>query len=662
MRRFFYAKLAWSNIRKNARMYIPYMLTFAGTVMMYEIMQALSMNKSMLTVSGGASAQMVMNLGSWVIAIFAVVFLFYTNSFLIKRRKKEFGLFNILGMEKRHLAKMVLWESIYSYVGSMAAGLLGGILLSRLAYLAVERILQINIFMKYEMPPKAIWATIPLFGIIALINLANTLFQIRLSKPVELLKGSEVGEKEPKTKWILTLIGVICLGIGYYLAATVENPVTALMLFFVAVILVIVGTYALFTAGSIAILKMMRRSKKFYYKPNHFISVSGMMYRMKQNAAGLASICVLSTGVLILISSTICLYLGTEDTIRIQNPRNIAVSVQDADENSRDAVQKMVHSMLEKHAVEAKEELSYFSDTYVLKQEEGRLTAFPNQSQVNYDQASVIQCIMLKDYNRLAGTEEQLEPGQVLLYGTGDEIGEDSIQIADTVYRIKEHLKSFPIPQGMEEAITNTYYLVMPNQEAVEQMAAQLLQSEPDSGIQSEWVYYYGVDLTAESDVQIEMTKELRAAFDASGIEGAVHGAAISRSSTTSTFGGFLFLGIFLGILFLMGTVLIIYYKQISEGYDDRERYQIMQKVGMSRREVRKSIRSQVLTVFYMPLVMAGIHILFAFNMIKKILNMFGLFNIQLFILCTAGTIVLFAILYCLVYAVTAKAYYKIIS
>lgn len=662
MRRFFYGKLAWSNIKKNVQTYIPYMLTCAGTVMMYEIMRAMALNKSLLEVRGGATIQEVMNLGSWVIGIFAVIFLFYTNSFLIKRRKKEFGLFNILGMEKRHLARVVLWESVYTYVISMVAGIAAGLLFTRLACLAVERLLNLTMFVKYETAPRAILEAGVLFGVISIVNLLNTLFQIRLSKPVELLKGSNVGEKEPKTKWLLTLLGLICLGAGYFLAITVKNPVDAMMFFFLAVILVIVATYALFTAGSIAVLKIMRKNKKFYYQSSHFISVSGMMYRMKQNAAGLASICVLSTGVLILISTTICLFLGTEDTLRIQNPRNMSVSIWEANETTRDLVEETVASVRAKYEVEPENTLSYYYSNYIMKQDDNHFEAFPDQSLVNYDEVGAFECMTVDEYNQLADRKISLKSDEILLYEMGDKISENSITVAGESYQVKEHLKKFPVPAGAEELIANTYFVVMQNQAAIDQLADILAADKPESGIEKNLNYYYGFDMDLADDLQIQMMDELLDAMTNTGMSYGVSNMASGKSAIYALNGGLLFLGIFLGLLFLMATVLIIYYKQISEGYDDRQRYQIMQKVGMSRKEIKKSIRSQVLTVFYMPLIMAGIHIVVAFNMIEKVMNILSLYNTRLFIICTAGTMVVFAGLYCLVYGLTAKAYYKIIS
>lgn len=660
----FYAKLAFQNIKKNKQTYIPYLLACMGTIMMYYIIRGLSMNQSMLSMRGGEQIRSLMDFGSWIIGIFAVIFLFYTNSFLIKRRKKEFGLYNILGMEKRHLGRVVLWESIYAFLASMTVGLGFGVLFSELVFLAVERALKLEMPLQFEVTPQAMAEALLLFGIIFAINLLNTLRQIHLANPVELLRGGNVGEKEPKTRWVIALLGFVTLGIGYYMAAMIENPVEALMFFFVAVILVIVATYCLFTAGSIAILKLMRRNKKFYYQPDHFISISGMMYRMKQNAAGLASICVLSTGVLILISTTICLYLGTEDAIRVRYPRNIYFNIKNAGEEVPEQLKEMTDKVLGNHGTERVDELNYFFDYYIAGKNENQFSALSDAQQKNLaaDGVCVVQCLTLEDYNRLAGREVSLKENEVLVYGETGELTGGEILIGDTAFQVKEMLEEFPVSEDDIGATMDTYYLVLPGKDTSDDIAAALNRSGGKDEFVKFWEYWYSFDLDVEEEEQLRIWEELHEELKASGLDGSVRSAAEARSSFYGTNGGLFFLGIFLGFLFLMATVLIIYYKQISEGYDDRERYQIMQKVGMSRREVKGSIRSQVLAVFYLPLLVAGSHIFFAFNMIKRILYLMGLFNTQLFALCTVGTIIIFAVFYCLVYSRTAKAYYKIIS
>lgn len=654
MSKFFYVKLAFSNIKKNARIYVPYMLTCMGTIMMYYIIRGLALNQSMTAIRGGDEVQMIMGFGSWIIGIFAVIFLFYTNSFLIKRRKKEFGLYNILGMEKRHLGRVVFWESVDTFLISMAAGVGFGIIFSELVYLGVERALEFEMPLKFEIVPRAIAEAAILFGAIFIINLLNTLRQIHLANPVELLKGGNVGEKEPKTRWILTIVGFVFLGAGYYLAATVENPIDAMVFFFLAVILVVIATYCLFTAGSIAILKFMRKRKRFYYKRNHFISVSGMMYRMKQNAAGLASICVLSTGVLILISTTVCMYLGTEDSIRVRYPRNVYFDMRASSQEIMENVQAIKERVLASHGVKAVDEVAYERDYYTVSQDGNRFGEANGDDKTAKDYAN-IECITLRDYNRMAGKDVSLAKDEALLYVVSGEIEGDAMYFGDTEFRIKERLEEFPLPTDSLGNTVNTYWMVLPDKDSAAKIAEGV-------GRKVLWMYYCAFDINAGEDVQLQIYEDLLAELQVSGMEGSVRSAAEGRSSFFAANGGVLFLGIFLGVLFMMATVLIIYYKQISEGYDDRERYQIMRKVGMSRKEVKSSIRSQVLTVFYLPLIAAGVHIFFAFNMIRRMLFVFGVYNVRLFSLCTVTTMLLFGVLYCLVYGRTAKTYYKIIS
>ena len=665
MSKVFYPKLAASNIKKNAKTYVPYILTCTLTIMMYYIIRGLGMNSSVEEMHGGQDIIMIMGLGSWVIIIFSVIFLFYTNSFLIKRRKKEFGLFNILGMEKRHLGRVVFWETLFSGGFSLLAGIASGILFSHLVYLLLMKMLRFPVSLGFEIAPKAIGECLFLFAGIFLLNYLNTLRQIHLSNPIELLKGSNVGEKEPKTKWIIALVGFLCLGVGYYIAATVTSPLDAMLLFFGAVILVIIGTYCLFTAGSILILKILRKNKRYYYQPKHFTTISGMMYRMKQNAAGLASICVLSTGVLILISTTLSLYLGLEDSLRWRYPRNIGVNQYNVTDESRKAIDSMVNDVISEYGIETENVINYRSQGFTLAQDGNHFYGV-NQSYTGMDlgdeMPTSLTFILLEDYNRLEGREEQLAPDEVLVYCAKGETLNGEIQIQDTSCKIKENLSEEVIPMGMGTLLTDAYCIVVPDQAFLERVTKQIEVPGELKDRLSEMSYYYGFDTTADEDTQIRLQKELSARMEQEGLTGYADGVAAGKNSFYIMDGGLLFLGIFLGLLFVMATILIIYYKQISEGYDDRERYQIMKKVGMSKKEVRQSIRSQELSVFFLPLLMAGVHIAFAFNIINRLLMIFNLYNTKLFMACTGGTIVVFALGYTLIYSMTAKTYYKIVS
>lgn len=659
MRKYFLAKLAASNLRKNKESYFPWLVTCILTAAMFYIMVSLFLNPNLKEMVGGDILAYMLLLGSCVVGIFAFIFLFYTYSFLLKRRKKEFGVFNILGLEKKHISIVLMWEMFYAACISLAGGLAAGIALDKVMFLLITRMLDAEIVLGFFLSPVAVASTVVLFLIIFLSIYLYTVHQIHTADPVELLRAGSTGEREPKAKWLLALLGLGCLAAGYYIALTVENPIASLLLFFVAVVLVMAGTYLLFTAGSIVLLKMLRKNKRYYYQTRHFTSISGMMYRMKQNAAGLASICVLSTGVLILISTTVCVYLGTEDSLRVRYPRNVCFDMKMATEETTEKVEEIKEKALAAYHAEPIDEVAYFLK-YYFTLKSGNQFVPSDGSSTNLSDYADVECITLEDYNRLSGRNVTLEEKEVLVYPVSGEMEEKEIRFGDVDFQIKEVLEDFPIPGERLGSTVDTFYLVLADKSVSGKISGALQGGTSEDTPM--WNYYCGFDLDMEPEEQLQVWEELNRELQAADLDGSVRSVAEARSSFYGTNGGLLFLGIFLGFLFLMATILIIYYKQISEGYEDRERYQIMQKVGMSRMEVKKTIRSQVLTVFYLPLIMAGIHILAAFHMIRQILLLMGLLNVQLFVLCTIGSIILFALLYCIVYGRTAKTYYKIIS
>jgi len=653
-----YPKLAAVNMKNHAKVYCPYILSCIGTIMMYYFMEMLKRNESIGQISGGETLKQILSLGSYIIAIFAVIFLFYTNSFLIKRRKKEFGLFNILGMEKRHIAKIMFYETLYTAVISLIAGIAGGILLSKLMYLLLLKILNFEVAVGFEISASSVLSILLLFGIIFLLTFVNTLRQVYSSRPVELLKGGQVGEKEPKTKWLLTMLGILCLGSGYSIALTTESPLDALYMFFVAVLLVIVGTYFLFMAGSIALLKGLRKKKNYYYQTRHFISVSGMIYRMKQNAVGLASICILSTAVLVMVSGTVSLYAGIEEALRVRFTRNISVQAFDISDEQAEKLDKIIKQQLEEQHMVQDNAVRYRSISMLAYQEGNDFLT----GEVEYNsKAAAITCIPVEEYNRMENLSVTLQPDEVLVYALKGSITGDAMQLGDTKFQIKEHLASLHIDGKETAMLRNSYYIIMPDIESIENVYLYFFEDEEITEM-GNLGYFYGFDIDAKPEEQMALTYALDENITALGLNSTVEGAEASRESFYSIYGGLLFIGILLGLLFLMATVLIIYYKQISEGYDDKERFEIMQKVGMSHEEVKKAIHSQVLTVFFLPLLVAGIHIAAAFKMITKLLAAVNLTNVPLFALSTIGTILVFAIFYIIIYSVTAREYYKIVQ
>lgn len=658
MSKIFYAKLALTNIKKNGKTYFPYIFAAISTIMMFYVMHFISINDGLNNMSGGDSLKIILYLGNYVIGLFSIIFLFYTNSFLIKRRKNEIGLYNILGMEKRHIAKVMFWETFFIASTSIILGLLSGILISKLMFLVLLKILTFEVPLGFFISKESIAITVILFGAIFILTLLNNLGQIHLSKPVELLRGGQVGEKEPKTKWIMTIIGVISLSAGYYIALTTESPLAAIYLFFVAVILVIIGTYSLFTAASIALLKILRKNKKFYYKTNNFINVSGMIYRMKQNAVGLSNICILSTCVLVMLSTTVSLYIGMEDVLRNRYPRDIAVRVDNVSDEMEEKLDNIIIKEAEKHNISIKDIIKYRSIEVTMFQKNNSFS-LANRDIGNYSDISLLNIMPLESYNSQENKSINLEDNEVLLYAFRGEIKEDTVNILGNEFKVKEQLKDFNSEGILSAIAAKSYYIVVKDVETIEKLLFNVdIYGEKFENLS----YYYAFDVEGEAKDEIALTYSLADKISEASLSGYAEGAEESRESFFALYGGLFFLGLFLGFLFIMATVLIMYYKQVSEGYDDKQRFEIMQKVGLSKEEVKKTIKSQVLMVFFLPLLMAIIHIAFAFKVITKLLAVLNLTNVTLFALCTVGTILVFAVFYGIVYSLTARVYYKLVS
>lgn len=653
MNKFFYPKLAVTTIKKNGKVYIPYILTCIGSITMFYIMHSISINTGLDIMNGGKQLKMLLNLGKWVIGVFSVIFLLYTNSFLIKRRKKELGLYNILGMEKKHISKLMLYETLIIAVLTLVSGIALGALLSKFMFLLLLKILNFDVTFKFYIAKESILSTMLLFISIYAVMLLNNLRQIHLSNPIELLKGGNTGEREPKTKWILTLIGVVSLGVGYYIAVTTENPLSALSLFFIAVLLVIVGTYALFTAGSIAILKALKRNKNFYYKSRHFINVSNMIYRMKQNAVGLANICILSTAILVVLSTTVSLYIGMDDILKTRYPDDIGISTKIMPEDLK-KINSIIETETEKSGLIKTGESKHGYISEIAIQDENKFIV-ANREESSMTNMNILLFITADDYNQLEDKSVQLEQGEVLICADNNTIQGNSVEIFDKQFNIKGYIETLKIKKEMENII-NGYYIIVPDINAINEIKEAA--GDEEKGIN----YYYGLDVEGSMEEQSELTNAIQSSLNNNSIKARVEGIATARESFFSIYGGLFFIGLFLGLLFIMATVLIIYYKQISEGYDDKERFEIMQKVGMDKREVKKSINSQILMVFFLPLVMAVIHLAFAFKIITSLLKIFNLTNINLFVICTTSTILVFAIFYIAVYYATSKVYYRIVK
>lgn len=662
----FYAKLAFTNIRKNGKFYYPYLLTCIFTIAMYYIMLFIAYNPGLEKMRGAVMLKEVMGFGSYVVAMISFIFLVYANSFLMKRRKKEFGLYNILGLEKRHIGKIMFFENVYVVIGTLAAGIVSGIIFSRLILMVMSRLMRFDVRIGFNISTKGIIRSVVLFVVIFAIILIGNLNSVRKTNPIELLHTAAAGEREPKTKILLTLIGIGTLLAGYGIALRVESALTALTMFFIAVILVVIGTYCLFISGSITFLKMLKRNKKYYYKINHFTSVSGMIYRMKKNAAGLASICVLSTMVLVVISTTVSLYIGGEDSLKTTYPYDLTVSKACNQEslNTRQAENEQILDKLlgdiSKNEMEISK-LRVYEDYYVLtrKKEAGYEYLSTNFSTVSsLSDCVLFEMINAQDYEEMTGIKCDLAENEVLAYGKGFKKGE-MIRLGSMEFRVADTVKEFPVRDEQSEGMVTVCYMVLPDKGAMDNIYLEVMEKCGDNG----GAIHYNIN------VNLNGTDEEKLDFYDNNIKDNAEYENLSvdcqqkaRDSFYMMNGSLLCLGAFLGLLFIIITILIIYYKQITEGYEDRQRFEIMQKVGMSEAEVRQSIKSQILTVFILPIIVAACHVLGAFNMIKKILMLLNLYNVKLFIICTICTLLVFVLIYMAVYLLTAKIYYRIVK
>lgn len=652
----FYWKLAFTNLKGNRRVYLPYLLSSVGIIMMFYSINALGQGIDQGALYGGTTVASMMGLGVFVIGLFAVLFLFYTNSFIIKRRKKELGLYNILGMEKRHIAHILFRETLLIAVCSLALGLGLGIVFSRVLFWLLGLLLGTDLAVAFVIPVSAITSTLGLFGLIFLLTLCYNLLQVKLSKPIELLHGGETGEREPKAHWFLAVLGALLLGTGYTMAVTIQDPLSALVFFFVAVILVILGTYLLFITGITAMLKLLKKNKRFYYKTNHFTALSGMLFRMKQNAAGLASICVLFTALLVTVSTTFSLYTSMDGLLRARYPRNVLVSVCDANQEAKD----MVRSAVNQKSQELGLALENVVDREGWNITTARVGNTLHTQEVSLETCAVVNIFTQSEFERFSGQQVDLAENQVLLFDPANTFpGGDTLNIDDKIYEIVP--SDYVMPEASTLAqIYEMYYLVVRDETVVENILAP-------SGSDTFPIYSYDFDVAGGDPEDIAALREALGTVDFSG-PGVEYEAllfedsATSRQSFMELYGGLFFLGLFLGVLFLLGTALIIYYKQVSEGYDDARRFNIMQKVGMSHREVKQSIHSQILLVFFLPLVTAVLHLAFAFPMLQKILLVMGLNNFPLILCSTLGCVGVFAVAYLVIYALTARTYYNIVE
>lgn len=666
-----FSRLAKQNIRNNKSTYIPYIITCIFCIAMIYMMEFLRDCPTLdQAVRQADEVRMIVFTGEIVVEIFCIIFLIYSNSFLMKRRQKEIGLYNILGLERNHIGIVMFLETIITSIGSLAGGIAAGIIGSKLALLLLLKLLHIPSVLGFYISVKGIFTCLFMFGIVFLMILFLNLAKIHLSRPVELLRGNNTGEKEPAAKWLMALIGFICLGAGYYLAVTTESPIKAITIFLLAVILVMAGTYLLFTAGSIVILKFLRRRKSFYYRTGNFISISGMLYRMKQNAIGLASICILSTGVLLMISMTVSIYFGMNDIMLNRYPYDVDMSVTSISEDECQTAIEAFEKAIADNKVPVEKSVEEIYLDIVCSKNGDQILIKPANTIRNSDSVLVLSLLNQAEYERLTGISANLNDGEIFAWYPST-VQKDSVTVDETEFTVKKWLDKNPLTCG-EDAVSDNAVLVVTDEDfkKFDEMRTEMYKGVSSAPAGEDLTLHLGLDITGSETDKIdfgtpvmEVVKDLKKNGGLS--ENSWITSGIRQQEYESYYvdnGSLLFIGIFLGSLFLMGTAMIIYYKQISEGYEDQKRFEIMQKVGLSRREVRSSVRRQIPMVFFLPLLMAMLHITMAFPMIRRMLLLFGMTNTKLFIGCTAGTVLIFAVVYGLIYLMTARSYYHIVE
>ena len=652
-------RLAWSGIRKNRKLYVPYLLTVIGMVMMSYIMQALSYAPALHAMKGGSQLEAILSLGKLVIAVFAAIFLLYTNSFLIRRRYREFGLYNVLGMDKNALCRVAFWENLIVALVGLAVGLALGTLLYKLAELGLVNMIRGQVDDSIVVEPESLEFTLVIFAVIFALIMIRSLIQVRHTRPLELLRSESAGEKPPRANYLLGLLGLGLLGGAYYMAVTISNALSAFTWFFVAVLMVIAGTYLVMISGSVVLCRLLQKWKGYYYKKQHFVSVSSMAYRMKRNGAGLASICILATMVLVMISSTGSLYIGAEDAIAVRYPYDSTVKLyfgrlDELDDRNVEKIQRTMERTLEAQKVTptAEKIFRYVSVSGALL-EDRLVTDFTEVNAVmNYNQVYSLYLLSQADYNQMYGTDIALQPGQAMVQVYNGSWNGSHIQVGALELDVVGQL-----PCGLEmEDMTLVPSLVL--------VVSDLQQASVPE--ECNMIFFCGYDFGLPEEETLEAHRALEAAVKALASEQKIHCRVecpiVERQDFYITFGGLFFIGMILSAMFIAAAALIIYYKQVSEGYEDQSRFAIMRKVGMTRQDIKKSINSQILTVFFTPLLMAGIHLAFAFPLVWQLLTMFSLTNKRLAICTNIGAFLIFCVFYVVIYRFTAHAYYRIVS
>ncbi|MGZ9812854.1 ABC transporter permease [Streptococcus sp. V913] len=655
-------KLAVSNLIKNRKLYYPFALAVLLAVTITYLFYSLTLNPNIGKIRGGETISMTLGLGMVIVTIASAIIVFYANSFVMKNRSKELGIYGMLGLEKRHLISMVFKELIIFGSLTLTAGLGLGALFDKLIFALLLKLMKMKVELVSTFQPIVFILVLIVFGAIFLGLIFINAFRIARMNALQLSREKASGEKKGRFLGLQTILGLISLGAGYYLAVTVENPLSAVLIFFVAVLLVILGTYLLFNAGITVFLQILKKNKRYYYQPNNMISVSNLIFRMKKNAVGLATIAILSTMVLVTMSAATSIFKGSETFKKVMNPHDFGITGQNVEKED-------INKLLDQYASDkgltvTKKEVLTYSNFGVANQEGTKLTIF-EKGQNRVQPKTIFMVFDQKDYENMTGQKLALSGKEVGLFTKNKELqGQKELTLNNQTYTIKEEIKKDFILEHVPNQyniLTSDYnYLVVPDLQV-------FLDQHPNSSIFNQ--YYGGMNVTASEEEQLKLANDYSKFLgdfnrELSKEGSYVYGSNLADSSAqmSALFGGVFFIGIFLSIIFMVGTVLVIYYKQISEGYEDRERFIILQKVGLDQKQIKQTINKQVLTVFFLPLLFAFLHLAFAYHMLSLILKVIGVLDAIMMLTVTLSICAIFLIVYVLIFMITSRSYRKIVQ
>ncbi|MBO4425596.1 MAG: ABC transporter permease [Clostridiales bacterium] len=675
MRSALYPKIAVDGIHKNSKLYVPYIATCILMIAVFYIMHTLGFSDMLSNFMGAATAKDILAFGTYIMAIFGTIFLFYTQSALIKGRLKEFGLYSVLGMNRRNLGKVVFYETVITWVISMAGGLVLGVALSKLAELGLCKMIGVEAVYSFDIHGESILWTVIVYSFVFFLIYLNAFRQVRFSSAIDLIHAGKAGEKPPKANWVAGIIGLALLAAGYIIALKIEQPLAALAWFFIAVILVIIGTYLTLITGSVLLCRILQKKKNYYYKTNHFVSVSSMAYRMKRNGASLASICILLTMVLVMMSSTYALYSNREATIKNHYPRQLNASAMryGYDETYPEIAEALTSGLkakTEEYGAEISNAIEYYDYALVGYYQDGivdlGINPMENITTIDYDNVAQAVFIDVDTYNMLTGENASLAPDEALVGVSGRLNIGDVLGVGDESFKVKDRIDDQvqTLDPDMVTVIT-TIIIIVDDADEVASRYADVVDYAGDLMISWNWRYQFDTDLDPEGQKELGsiLNKYINTEMEyMSHTSNYVASQEEQRADFVMTFGGLFFLGILLSIIFLVSCVLIIYYKQISEGLEDQSRFDIMQKVGMTKENIKKSINSQMLTVFFIPIAVACMHLAAVLPIVHKLLMLFGHDNMPLLLISAGVCALVCGIFYAATYKVTSNAYYKIVS